>query len=86
MKHDAFDPDLVSPERKEQLYQRTTIVRSLQDLPVPTGSKADDIIWNAIEIINGYERELSVTVERLKVLRDQVQTQQDRLDNYFGGA
>ena len=72
--------------REIQLQRRKDIVTQLQNLPVPEGSKAYDIIWNAVEVIQGYESELMVTVARVKDLKDQMQTQQDRLDDYFGGA
>jgi hypothetical protein len=86
MKQDSDETDFVCPKRQEQLRQRKCIVHDLQNMPVPVGSKAYDIIWNAIDLINGYEYEVSVIRNRLKVLQDEVQTQQDRLDGYFGGA
>jgi hypothetical protein len=69
--------------RDKQLELRKGIVKRLQNLPVPNGSKAFDIIWEGVDVIQGYEAELETAQERNKVLKSRLAVLEARLDEYF---
>ena len=75
-----------SPEenRAHELERRKQIVVELQNLPVPEGSKAYDIIWEAVDIIQAYDVELATADERNIVLVVRLVELEARLDCYFG--
>jgi len=70
--------------RERQLQRRKAIVTELQNLPVPGGSKAYDIIWEAVDIIQAYELELETNSKRNSVLKARLVELEARLDLYFG--
>jgi hypothetical protein len=70
--------------RAVQLERRKDIVPELQNLPVPEGSKAYDIIWEAADIIEAYEVELQTSVVRNNALKERLVKLGERLDQYFG--
>ena len=70
--------------RAVQLERRKDIVPELQNLPVPEGSKAYDIIWEASDIIEAYEVELQTAVVRNNTLKERLVKLEARLDQYFG--
>lgn len=70
--------------REIQLKRRREIVTELQNLPVPVGSKAYDIIWEASDIIEAYELELETSHNRNNVLKERLVELEARLDLYFG--
>ena len=67
-----------------QLERRKDIVSELQNMPVPEGSKAYDIIWEAADIIEAYEVELQTAVIRNNALKERLVKLEARLDQYFG--
>ena len=75
-----------SPEenRAHELGRRKQIVVELQNLPVPEGSKAYDIIWEAVDIVQAYDVELATAAQRNKVLKERLVELEARLDCYFG--
>lgn len=70
--------------RERELRRRKDIVTELQNLPVPEGSKAYDIIWEAVDIVQAYDVELATAAERNKVLKERLVELEARLDCYFG--
>jgi hypothetical protein len=70
--------------RAEQLKRRRDIVSELQNMPVPEGSKAYDIIWEAADMIQAYEVELETNSKRNAVLKERLVQLEARLDQYFG--
>jgi hypothetical protein len=70
--------------RERELQRRKDIVTELQNLPVPEGSKAYDIIWGASHIIEAYELELETNSKRNAVLKARLVELEARLDCYFG--
>ena len=75
-----------SPEenRANELGRRKQILVELQNLPVPEGSKAYDIIWEAVDIVQAYDVELATAAQRNKVLKERLVELEARLDCYFG--
>lgn len=75
-----------SPEenRFRELKRRKQIVVKLQNLPVTEGSKAYDIIWEAVEIVQAYDVELATAAKRNNVLKERLVELEARLDCYFG--
>lgn len=75
-----------SPEenRSHELERRKQIVVELQNLPVPEGSKAYDIIWEAVDIVQAYDVELATASKRNNVLKERLVELEARLDCYFG--
>jgi len=75
-----------SPEenRAYEIERRKQIVVELQNLPVPEGSKAYDIIWEAVDILQAYDVELATAAKRNNVLKERLVELEARLNCYFG--
>jgi len=75
-----------SPEenRAYEIERRKQIVVELQNLPVPEGSKAYDIIWEAVDILQAYDVELATAAKRNNVLKERLVELESRLNCYFG--
>lgn len=75
-----------SPEEilARELERRKYILAGLRNLPVPQGTKAYEIIWGAVGIIESCQGELATAANHNDVLKDRFVELKARLDCYFG--
>jgi hypothetical protein len=70
-------------EQKAMMEARAYIVGRLRALPLPDGSKAQDTIWRAVHVINGFHEEVTQLKQRNQVMADRILELQSQIQLYF---